>query len=998
MTSTRETACQKIADLVARFSEHAGHYKKGEYNETQTRRDYIDPFFKALGWDIDNEAGLAETYREVIHEDKVTIDGAVKAPDYCFTVYGQRKFFVEAKKPSVSVKDDISPAYQVRRYGWSAKLPISIITDFEEFSVYDCTKKPLPNDKPSTARIKYFTFQDYLREFDFFYDTFAKERILKGSFDKYVRQDADKKGTASVDKEFLKAMEGWRTGLAMNIALRNKDLSEEELNFAVQQTIDRLIFLRICEDRGIEPQGRLKSAVSGDSYYQNLFGHFHAADEKYNSGLFDLNKDRITKNLVIDNKTIKSIIQELYYPLSPYEFSVIPVEILGNAYEQFLGKVIRLTPGHQAKIEEKPEVRKAGGVYYTPQYIVEYIVNNTVGKLIEGKTPAEVSKIKILDPACGSGSFLLGAYQKLLDWHTAFYAGHIESGKSQKERPLTPEGRLTTAEKKRILLNNIYGVDVDSQAVEVTKLSLLLKAMEGETEASIKTQLQLFNDRILPTLDNNIRSGNSLVGNDFYDMNPHFDKGGQGGILGVEEKKIRPFDYQRTFHEVFKQGGFDVVIGNPPYVRQEMLGSLKAYFQKHYQVYHGIADLYAYFIERGISLLNSKGIFSYIVANKWMRANYGEPLRRWLKQQQLTAIIDFGDLPVFEQATTYPCILTVNKTGAKGRISISKIETLDFEDLEIYAAEHAFELDRTTLDDSGWSLANEKVQSLLDKLKSIGVPLGEYVQGKIYRGVLTGLNEAFVIDRETKDRLIAEDPKSAEVIKPFLAGRDIKRYQTPVVNKFLIFTRRGINIKQYSEIEAYLKQFRDRLTPKPKEYNGTDWKGRKPGSYKWYEIQDTVDYYEAFEKPKILYAEIATEGQFTISMDGSYSDTTTYIIPEPSKYLLALFNSKLWTFLFSKTSSEIRGGFFRWKKQYMAPLPIRHIDLTNPTDKVIHDEIVKLVDLILTLNRELQSATLPDRQEQIKNRIAYTDKKIDELVYKLYGLSEDEIRLVEGKS
>ncbi|HKR05364.1 MAG TPA: hypothetical protein VJY62_12085, partial [Bacteroidia bacterium] len=248
--SQKEIAFNKISELVTRFEEQIVSYKKSEYNETLTRRDFIDPFFKTLGWDIDNENGYAEAYREVIHEDKIRISGAMKAPDYSFRlVGGKRLFFVEAKKPSVFVKNEIIPAYQVRRYGWSAKLPISIITDFEEFAVYDCTKKPIPSDKASVARIKYFTYQDYLKEFEFIWDAFSKERVLKGSFDKFVQSDTYKKGTATVDKEFLQSLDRWRTYLATSISWNNKNLDEDEINFAVQQAIDRLIFLRIAEDR-----------------------------------------------------------------------------------------------------------------------------------------------------------------------------------------------------------------------------------------------------------------------------------------------------------------------------------------------------------------------------------------------------------------------------------------------------------------------------------------------------------------------------------------------------------------------------------------------------------------------------------------------------------------------------------------------------------------------------------------------------------------------------
>lgn len=414
---SKEEAYKKIASLIERFDEQKDFYKRSDYNETLTRQDFINPLFKALGWDIDNEQGYAESYREVIHEDKIKIGGATKAPDYSFRLGGgKRLFFVEAKKPSVLIKDEITPAYQVRRYGWSAKLPISFITDFEEFAIYDCTKKPNLTDKASRGRIKYLTCNNYLNEFDFIWDTFSKEKVLKGSFDKFVQSDKQKKGTSTVDREFLTSLDMWRTYLANNIAFRN-NIDEYELNFVVQHIIDRLIFLRIAEDRNVERYGNLQDTIKSGDYYQNLLKQFHTADQQYNSGLFNFSKDKVSGNIEIDNKIIKSIINDLYYPISPYKFSVISVEILGSAYEQFLGKTISLSKSGRAIIKEKPEVRKAGGVYYTPQYIVEYIVKNTVGKLIDGKAPKDINKIKIVDPACGGGSFLIGAYQKELIKH-----------------------------------------------------------------------------------------------------------------------------------------------------------------------------------------------------------------------------------------------------------------------------------------------------------------------------------------------------------------------------------------------------------------------------------------------------------------------------------------------------------------------------------------------------------------------------------------------------
>jgi hypothetical protein len=438
------------------------------------------------------------------------------------------------------------------------------------------------------------------------------------------------------------------------------------------------------------------------------------------------------------------------------------------------------------------------------------------------------------------------------------------------------------------------------------------------------------------------------------------------------------------------------VIGNPPYVRQEGLGEFKGYFQKHYKVYQGTADLYSYFIERGISLLQEGGIFSYIVANKWIRANYGLPLRAWLKKQCIEEIIDFGDLQIFQGATTYPCIIRITKSTPHTSFEVSQINTLEFRNLSDYVKENHYRVNQLALDDKGWSLANERTQALLDKIRAKGVPLGEYVQGKIYYGIKTGLNEAFVIDEVTRARLIAEDARSADLIKPFLAGRDIKRYEQPKSDKYLIFTRHGVNINEYLAIKQYLSQFKDRLMPKPKDWTGEEWNGRKPGAYQWYEIQDTIDYYEEFEKPKIVYAEIASRGQFTHEKDNYYYDTTAYIIScnDNLMYLIGLLNSRLWTFLFSKTSSEIRGGFFRWKHQYMSPLPIRTIDFSDPADAARHDRMVSLVDQMLSLNRQLKEARTPHEQTGLQRQIEATDGQIDALVYELYGLTEEEIKIV----
>jgi type I restriction-modification system DNA methylase subunit len=873
-------------------------------------------------------------------------------------------------------------------------LPLSILTDFEELAVYDCRNKPIPSDSAATARVMLIPYTQYVERWDELAAVFSRDAMWRGSFDKYAADTTSKRGTTEVDDAFLADIEAWRTLLARNIALRNQHVvNERQLNYAVQMTIDRIIFLRICEDRGIEPANQLLEISKSKDIYPQLVQLYQRADLKYNSGLFHFKSekgesnhaDKFTPSLEIDDRVLKEIIKSLYYPC-PYIFKEIPVEILGQVYEQFLGKVIRLTPGRQAKIEEKPEVRKAGGVYYTPSYIVEYIVANTVGKLVEDKTPEQVSQLRVVDPACGSGSFLLGAFQYLLNWHEGWYLQHDPQKWAKGKQPalLPSEGggwKLTTAEKKRILVNNIYGVDIDAQAVEVTKLSLLLKVLEEESG-----QLSLGLERVLPDLGDNIKCGNSLIGWDYF----------EGQLIPDEKEleRVNPFDWQRNFPQVFAKGGFDAVIGNPPYVRQETLGDDKKYFQAHFQVYAGMADLYSYFIEKGINLLAPGGIFSYIVANKWMRANYGKALRSWLKTKCIEEITDFGDLPVFKNATTYPCILRVSNNPPHNQPWVTNVKTMEFSSLFDYVNSFGSHLDQTKFDDGAWSLANLESQMILEKMFSNSIPLIDYVDGDIFYGIKTGLNEAFVIDSDTRSNLVKEDPKNAEIIKPFLIGRNVKRYKFENDNLFLIFSRRGINLKKYPSILNYLNQFKEKLMPKPKNWKGRDWKGRKPGSYQWYEIQDSIDYYLEFEKEKIIYPNICKRPEFTIDVNGYYTNQKCFIISKNDKYLLGILNSSIMMFFFKTTIPKLRGDFYEPGYVFMKNFPVHRIDFINSTEVEQHDRMVALVERMLELHK--RDPQTPQEADRIQREIAATDAAIDKLVYELYGLTEEEVRIVEG--
>lgn len=998
-----------VAALIDRFEQNRESYKSQSYNETQVRREFLDPFFEALGWDVANKQGHAEAYKDVIHEDAVKIGGNTKAPDYCFRIGGARKFFLEAKKPAVNVKDEIPPAYQLRRYAWSAKLPLSILTDFEEFAVYDCRTRPNPSDKPSTGRILYLTYRDYLARWEEIASIFTKEAVLKGSFDKYAVTDR-KRGTATVDAEFLKEIETWREALAKNLALRNPKLGVHELNFSVQRTIDRLIFLRIAEDRGIEPYAQLQALLSGPNIYGRLRYLYGQADDRYNSGLFHFQSEKsraeapdgLTLGLKIDDKALKDIIGRLYYPNSPYEFSVFPTEILGQVYEQFLGKVIRLTSGHQAKIEEKPEVKKAGGVYYTPAYIVDYIVRHTVGALCEGpstgsgqgKTPKQISKLRVLDPACGSGSFLIGAYRYLLNYHRDWY---VKDGpeKHRKELFQTASGewRLTTQEKKRILLNNIYGVDIDSQAVEVTKLSLLLKVLEGESDETLKRQLSFVHERALPDLGQNIKCGNSLIGPDYF----------AGQLMPNEEemRRVNPFDWKAEFPEIMKAGGFDAVIGNPPYVRQESLSGLKDYLAQHYEAFDGVADLFAYFMEKSVMLLREGGRFSFIVSSSFLRTTYGEALRQTLKKQvAVLSILDFGGLAVFENAKdTYVCIPLLAKMKQPPRIEVSRIPSLDFTSLDDSVIEHRFTIPQERLTENAWSLKSDEEAEVFNKVMKAGKPLGEYVQGQFFRGVTSGLNDAFIINSETRKALVRKNKANEELIKPLLGGEDVRRYFIEDPGTWLIFSRRGIDIDRYPAIREHLAKWKAELTPKK---SSSDKVGRKPGRYAWYEIQDDVAYFPIFDGPKIIFPDICKAPRFFLDRSGRYLANTAYCLGVDDPYLLGILNSRLFWFAISNLSIPfgVRAGQYRYRLiyQYMEKVPIRVIDFNSKADKERHGRIVSFVEGMLELHQRLADAKTPADKDRLQRQIQATDQEIDRVVYDLYGLTEAEIKIVEVAS
>lgn len=1055
------TAPAIIHDLVQRFRDSRELYRSGRYNEAQLRQEFLNPLFETLGWDMFNRSNFAPQYREVIHEDSLEDEGSLKAPDYAFRIGTTRKFFVEAKKPAVDIRYAIHPAYQLRRYAWNAHLPLSILTDFEELAVYDCRTRPDPKDSAATGRVMLFTFEDYLTRWNEIAQIFSREAVWNGSFDRYAEGSKGKRGTTEVDAEFLKEIEQWRLLLARNIALRNfrsaanpaetppnLHRAERQLNYAVQTTIDRILFLRICEDRQIEPTDQLLQIAEGSDIYAQLLKLFQKADQKYNSGLFHFNNekgqtsepDRFTPTLQIDDKVLRQVIKSTYYPC-PYMFNEIPVEILGQVYEQFLGSVIRLTPGGQAKVEEKPEVRKAGGVYYTPRYIVDYIVENTLGRLLgvskpvgetvaglpanevqpsfqvphppsaglrpsspiplrgsstlrpkeglEGVgsnrslsgetstninsqqsgltsltpssvavgggsgggsfnqlqqdpsiTPVQALSLRVVDPACGSGSFLLGAYQYLLDWHLNYYLNHDPQSHSRGKNPplVATEGgeyRLTTETKKRILTSNIYGVDIDAQAVEVTKLSLLLKLLEGETG-----QLALGFERVLPDLGQNIRCGNSLIGWDYF----------QGQMFPDEEEihRINPFDWQRAFPHVFAAGGFDAVIGNPPYVRSAGLEESRRYYSQLFQTAQGAYDIYIVFIERTINLLRKDGFAGLITPNKYFVADYGKNLRNLLLTKvNLVSLVDMGKAKSVFQDASVATVITIFRNSSP----TESVEVL-------------------ILNDDSLSQLNTIPRNIVNK---------EVLIAK--NGTIQVYNTRFTSSLLEKIYSISSTLDKVADVRTGIMGFDYW-----ALDKYIDDSNRGMRIATNS----YIDQYRFLWGKKVNLYKRNVYDPRLDPACSL--INENT--WEFFKSQKLVIRGVARRLTATYDEEGVgllVAVHGVYNFQFSPYFLLGLLNSKLfnWLHLQQFYSARIPEGSLRYPVSFLKNLPIIKEEYLHNISTTKYEEIVTCG---LILHNILKIGPLDPREERMRSgRVKYLQGRIDDAIFSLYDLNQAEV-------
>jgi type I restriction-modification system DNA methylase subunit len=930
---SKKEALKKISELVRNYKENEKEFLARDYKENWVEIHFIIPFFKALGWNFEEGKSYL---REVFTQDSLLVLNTKRAPDYGFSLPGndRRLFYVEAKTPAEKLKTEHDPAYQLRRYGRSGETAVSILFNFKEFAVYDCTQKQTKTSDAKFARMKYFTCDEYVENFDYIYDTFSREAAHNGNFENYIKDKTKQKGNVSLDKDFVESLNVWRLNLAKSIAKNNHKLNEEDVNLAVQLLLDRIIFLRFCEERDVEPYGQLEAVAKHKHTYKHLFDLFGVADQKYNAGIFDFKKDQITEKLDIDDGVIKGVLEDLYPPKSDYAFAVMPVEILGNAYEQFLGNVIRITSGHNVRIQLKEEVRKAGGVYYTPQYIVDYIVDKTVGKLINGKSPKEIEKIKIVDPACGSGSFLLGAYKYLINYHIKWY--YTQNKKSSK---LNDNGTLTTDEKRKILTNNIFGVDLDTNAVEVSKLSLLLKCMEGETASSVKQQIKMYHTRVLPNIDKNIVNGNSLIGFDFTEGELKLDEKRKTEL----EHKVKPFDWKVVFPEVFKEGGFDVVVGNPPYVMLQILDTKEvfSYCLRKFQSAKYKIDTYQLFIEQSVILLKDGGLLGFITPNTFLKNIHSEPLRKYALDNTLIREVILFKYSVFESASVDTCVFVFEKGKSKPNTQISVKEAESAFKLKIMPSVKQNVFNSNNRKDFNL-LITESDTELLNKIIKSSDPLSSFCNA--YFGIQTFDRNRFVSDKK------------------------LNKHYEKVID--------GANIDSF-----YLKE--------PNEYVNYQPSSIKSGGNEL-----------IYKQERICIRQIGAFPISTIVPANIFTLNTIYNVYLNNKnkldlrIILGIINSNVIRFFWKKNNSDEKKTFPKIKKEAILSIPIPKFNTT--IQKKHGEDILKNTNLLLKLNIELRETKLQTKVEQIKQRIKYSENQINDLVYKLYDITAVEKGIIEG--
>ena len=815
------------------------------------------------------------------------------------------------------------------------------------------------------------------------------DNLLSGKTTQLLQQSlqADKEITARLYSDY----KNLRTHLTTQLISDNPNHSPSELIAPAQKLLDRFLFIAFAEDKRLIPENTIQQAFEhNDPYnprpiYDNFKGLFRAIDlgnaslkiPAYNGGLFA--PDPLLDQLIVDDTSCQQVNE-----LAKYDFdSEVSVTVLGHIFEQSIADLETLSEQiSSGDLSAKSTTtnravsgkRKQHGVVYTPDNITAFIVEQTLGSQIErrfqqllgeyGSLKKEgtiqwkrgkqtelrfwyawqeaLRTIKIVDPACGSGAFLVAAFDHL---HAAYQRTN------DKLAELTGQHSILDLNKE-ILNNNLFGVDINPESIEISKLSLWLKTAEV--------------GKPLTSLDTNLLTGNSLA------LEAPTPDSGNG------------FSWQTAFPDILNQGGFDVVLGNPPYVRQERFSNLKPWLEQHYSVYHGVTDLYSYFFELGHKLLKADGRMGYISSSTFFKTGSGEPLRRYLSQQTtLEKIIDFGDLQIFEGVTTYPAIVILQQQPAKPEHPIQILPLKDQlpENLNQEFTQSSGTMRQHQLSEASWQLENEALYQLRKKLTD-GYPTLKEVYGSPYRGVLTGLNAAFVINTETHDQLISEDPQSSELLKPFLEGKDLKKWHAEPRGLWLIaipklWTRKQTQPAEGEDLteEVAWEWLSSHYPAIAKWLAPFAEKGRKrtdKGEF-WWELRACA-YYAKFSELKIFYPDITDSPKFHHDTSGSFSANTGYFISTDTPHIVALLSSTVIWFLLTGISDAVRGGFYRMFSQNINQLPIP--TASGPQQEAISNlakSIQRLTEQCYTVQqnfrRRLPDLCPPDRESKLNKKM-----------------------------
>lgn len=769
-----EARRNELASLVERYANNREEYIKPTYGETSLRVEFLDPLFCIFGWDVNNEAGLSIYTREVIHEASVTVDDedaahANKKPDYAFRIGGETKFFLEAKKPYVNIVERREPAFQARRYGWNGNHAIAVLSNFEDLSIYDCGYRPTEDQGPAFARISHYHFDELVEHFEEIYALLSKESVAAGSLENVdVREQAAK---VPFDDLFLSQITSWRGDIALDICSHYEVVEQDRLNQFTQTLLNRIIFLRVCEDRSFEDEEELLRIAT----YEELRDIFAAADEKYDSGLFNYLDDAPWK---VSDYLLVSIFQDLYYPASSYDFNVVQPHVIGHIYEQFLSERVYVEGG-RIRFESTPEAVESNGVVPTPKDITDAIVANALHDI--------AFPCRVADVCCGSGNFLLSAYEYLVSKELSRIIADNDTSIELIKKPSGPD--LPYWRKRQILTEAIYGVDIDPLAVEVAQLSLVLRLLEGCSNEEINAYRMTTGNKLLPDLSDNIKCGNSIVGYNYFDFDP------SAGSDIETLRTVRPFDWASEFH--FE--GFDAIIGNPPYIRVQ---NLARYIPKEYEFYKSshcdlkmasaqLLDKYMLFVERALSLLKNNGKLGMIIPNKFMTIATGKQLRALLTSEyHVVRIVDFGTLPVFPGHSTYTCILVATPEEIP---AFSRIQVASLSEFVVSPTDGGLLYPSADLTDDSWSFPPEEMSEHLERISDRCTKLSD--MANVFVGLQTSNDAAYIIEpiSESDDAYTFEDLNGRqskvekELCRPCLLDVSFEPYGTPVPNKQIIF-------------------------------------------------------------------------------------------------------------------------------------------------------------------------------------------------------------------